>query len=324
MDDDEEAAEGIRLTPALRRRMTFMHPNLRWTIPGASPGVRVLRPGRRYLEDHNLVRRWRSSDLLEELTALLARDPSSAVSRDALRLAYDIRRRDPRAATVSISAVGLRVPTRSGSWIPAGRARFSAGWPGTVGGELEALLLVSAGRLARTRVTRGYNLLMSPERWPFAGDPEKWAQFLADAGAKDGLEPDDVLGKDIPGKAWNFSPSHVASRLTMPESDRQEWLRLVADVSRPPAAHTQAQAFLRAPVLRIPGQGAFSSLPLSAQVRFWAARNGRSWKVAGRDSRHNSRHSVLLSRAYLALACLGVSTDPGMGTRSDARRTGIK
>lgn len=266
-DDDEEASEGIRLSPALRRRMTFMHPNLRWTVPGANPGVRVLRPGRRFLEDENLVRRWRSSDLLDELTALLSRDHSPAVSRDALRLAFDIRRRDPRAATVSIAAVGLRVPTRSGQWILATGARFSAGWPETLGLDLEALLSAT-GDHSPELASLGNSLLVSPDQWPFAGNRELWVPFLIDAGVKDGLEPVDVLAKEVPGKAWSFSPSYVASRLAMSTSDRQEWLELVADTARPPAAEGQAQAFLRSPALRIPGQGEFSLLPLNARLRF--------------------------------------------------------
>lgn len=265
-EDEEEVKEGVRLPPALRRRIAFMHPLLRWTVPGATRGARTLRPGRRFLEEEGLVRRWRSSDLFEELTDLLSRDESLAVSRDSLQLVFDIRRRDARTASLSIADIGLRVPSRSGRWIPAADARFSDGWPDTLGSDLEALIAAASGTALEIS-EMAQDLLPPPNRWPLSGPTDLWRAFLQAAGVKDGLEPTNALEQPIYSKAWNFTPNFIAAKLAMPFSDRRQWSIFAAGSERPTSG-SQAQAWVREPVLRIPGQGEFVTMPEEAQQRF--------------------------------------------------------
>lgn len=266
-DDDDELAAAEPIPASLRQSIAYMHRDLAWTVPGG-PSVRVNRPGRRLLEDAGLVRRPRLREVFDQVGRRIkaARGKvAEQVYADALRFVHGLQSRDQRAMQVQIGDLGLLVPTRGG-WRRAAEARFSALWPGTLGQDFERFLDEAGPDHPEIQLLRAA-LLRPPELWGFRLQPVGWVDFLRRAGVKEGLWPDDVLSTEMTGRGYDFGADWIARHLRMSDSERSDWAAF-ARPARVPSMGTGARYRLNGPVLRIPAQGDFQSLPTSARERF--------------------------------------------------------
>jgi hypothetical protein len=266
-DDGDDLAQSDRVPHSLSASIAFMHRRLTWTEPISST-ARAKRPGRRLLEDGNLVREYRSRELLEQIghRVRTARGATAKkVYADSLGFVLALQGRNERARQVEVESLELRVPTHSG-WHRARDARFSAGWAGTSGSELERLIqLAKADAPELANIER--RLLLPPKDWPIPVDSDEWVGFLRRLGVKDGLSPEVVGPNRMQGRGWQFTPSSIAERLDISQTERDAWA-VYADGAQRNTQGSGAAFQLQGEALRLPGQSSFASMSESARHQY--------------------------------------------------------
>ncbi|MDX3546527.1 hypothetical protein PV733_25010 [Streptomyces europaeiscabiei] len=161
---------------ALRRRISFTHPNIARESPG-----------RRFLELSGLVRSYQLDQVFDALHELLKGRPSDALSRDALTFAL---RQFPvltRTQRNRLSAIAFRVPLADGGWTKAARCSFSPGW-GTEGARRFERFLDAGGSRIPELAAQRERWISAPDDWPApVRDREAYLEFLTAIGVADGL-----------------------------------------------------------------------------------------------------------------------------------------
>ncbi len=265
-DPDADATDDSSVPGSLRRVLTRVHPDLDWFVPGEG---RRNRPGRVFLEQHDLVRIPRIQDLLRLVERVLHRSRSTQVWRDALLFVYRLTRpgsRRPDLRTLGLERLGLRVPA-GGGWVPSQEALFSRGW--TERGARLSDLVESASAASTEVAGLGDRLLDPQESWiPKRTDPEGWIELLRYCGVADGLRPIalELSSSSVKPGWWWQDKNRIADTYGINEVDRVSWINALDFGSWPrhPGAEYEA---LGSPV-RIPGQSDFDRFPENAKSAF--------------------------------------------------------
>lgn len=183
---DEDADDASRVPSdlrALRGRLSFTHPDIPWNHPGAPP---VRRPGRRFLQEHQLVSEYRTDRLLDTLKDLLASSDSDALRRDVLAFLFWQYRTFNDNQKRSVAGLGLWIPGFDGKWRPIAGAGFSPGWqtPGAV--LMDRFLRHGGSEIPEMAQQRAY-WIADVKDWPLpVDDPAPWVELLRSAGVQDG------------------------------------------------------------------------------------------------------------------------------------------
>lgn len=183
---DEDADNASRVPSdlrALRGRLSFTHPDIPWNHPGAPPRRR---PGRRFLQDHQLVSEYRTDRLLDTLKELLASSDSDALRRDVLAFLFGQYRTLNDNQKRRLTGLGLWIPGFDGKWRPIAGAGFSPGWrtPGAV--LMDRFLDLGGSKIPEMAQQRTY-WIADVKDWPLpVDDPAPWVELLRSAGVKDG------------------------------------------------------------------------------------------------------------------------------------------
>ncbi|MDP9984844.1 hypothetical protein J2W14_004271 [Pseudarthrobacter oxydans] len=173
-DDDDAVDSDLDVSPprSLQQRLVFMHPELEWNV-----GPQRTR-GRAFLQDNGLARQFRTAGLLQHLGQVMSGPTTPRVKKDALEFAFRLFANNPTKHSKDLVSVGLEVPTLEGSWIPADRARFSAGW--AVLGAEELSLLAGLPSSTCPELSRLSDVLLA-ERHELdvtGTQTERWRDFL--------------------------------------------------------------------------------------------------------------------------------------------------
>jgi len=189
---DGDAVPALRPPPGIAARLAFTHPAIPWRTLDPT---RRTRPGRAWLEQHDLLREYRTDAVLDVVgTAMQAADSKDeAFLRACLIFAFQVWHRTSRdGAAQAVARAGLLVPTSQG-WTAAQFALFGRGWAGPQK-ELDDLLVRFFARGAAAsrslhdlagRVIPGPAAISQDE----AVDVDALRVFLEHAGVQHGLTP---------------------------------------------------------------------------------------------------------------------------------------
>ncbi|NYD78431.1 sacsin N-terminal ATP-binding-like domain-containing protein [Arthrobacter cupressi] len=215
--DEEENFDpevDLDLPKSLQNRLFYLHSGLTWYVN------RQRTPARNFFQVNRLIRGFDTRSILEHVRGLLAGSRSKAVSRDAIRLVFNLSRSAP--SNMNLADLGLRVPTLGGRWIPASEALFSAGWPGTRGEELALIANTPADRSIELSALTN-RLIATPSELPGSADnTSAWVDFLKRIGVGDVLpliehrEARTLYGRSLVAS----SLSHVPG---MPAGVAEQW-----------------------------------------------------------------------------------------------------
>ncbi|MDI1463380.1 DUF3883 domain-containing protein [Catellatospora sp. KI3] len=181
-----------KMPAAITSRLVFAHRAVPWR--GDDP-ARKRRPGRAWLEEHGLVREFRTETVLDLVGAAMRALPASESEqlRELLMFAFAVWRRASREVTAdAVAGARLLVPAGD-TWMPAEQAHFGPGWNGPAR-DLDDLL----ARFLRRAADHSPALKELAERTLnrpktlHLDDPdgvERLRLFLEHAGVRHGLTP---------------------------------------------------------------------------------------------------------------------------------------
>lgn len=257
---EDEVGDGVARVPkdlkALRRRMAFTHPGISWE-----------RPGRTFLESHQLVRPFRPHRVFEALGDLLSGSPSDALCRDALAFAF---RQFPALTETErrrLPQVGFRLPTAKGGWARATQCLFSPAW-GTEGARRLASFLEAGGAAIPSMAALCDRWIVDPSAWPAPVDDRKaYISFLRTIGIGDGLPLSSVGGSLGAANGRDMEPGTVARRLRLGDDLGHAWESNVGE-KWSGFAHPWTPYRFRQPLTHLPGAVDVAELGPTARREF--------------------------------------------------------
>jgi hypothetical protein len=202
-DDEDETDEAFGLTvpSVLKDRIRFMHGDLTWQKHDGRTVTKLSR--RRFIEDNNLVRVFRRSNLLVILADTLESSSSPRVHQECLRWAYELFRSSRSSRSLDLKDIPFQIPCSGGLKL-ATETFFSVGWNTKDAQELEAFL-TDAGDVSPELAKLRENLIVRPKDWPFdIGNIATFREFLETAGVRDGLWPDVIRKNPINSELAGF------------------------------------------------------------------------------------------------------------------------
>lgn len=241
----------LRIPTSLKRQIFFVNQQLVWTRRSGSSRVRT--PGRRLLDDGDLVKDYHASELFSVVGRALRTNPPVARSRDSLRWIFDFVRSRDEVPWTEIANVQFRVPTVGGDWIPANEAIFSRAWGGPEDELLDQLLERASGGSEALEATRA-RLLASPGSWPFSfEDQRQLREFLERLGVRPGLVPVPIPRSVLSDDGRSFEHLVAANSVPLPIATRDLW-KLALESHVPTGLRPYTNYRSREPLHRIPGQ----------------------------------------------------------------------
>jgi hypothetical protein len=249
-EDDVDPDADVALPKSLSSRLFYLHADLTWYVS------RQQTAARRFLQDHRLVRRFETRSILDHIRTVLSASKSRRAAEDALRFVFNLSRSGARIKS-DLAALGLRVPTADGGWIPASDCLFSAQWPGTAGEELTLIASTPTDRSAELHALTA-QLLAPPSRLKRASDSTaEWVGFLRRIGVGEVL-PLNSVHDDRPIYGSNLTRATLAAAPGLPANIRQAWTRCVPEHSA--AGHPYTPYVATGPLWWLPGQGEWEQL----------------------------------------------------------------
>jgi len=255
-DEGEEEGPGVhgRVPSSFSRRIAFMHHGLTWTTFNRETRAREMRPSREFLAAKQLVRPYQAEDVLLLVRDIVRDSNDRRIHADALRFVLAQARGRGLPAEPPLASLGLRVPTKSGRWIRASEATFSAEWPGTNGQLLEQVLEAWDDDASMQRIRE--TLIAPPDVWPTHRLPrpdEAWTAFLRQLGVRDGLSPNDAKRTSVTGAGWEFGyPDAIAGRVSLGSAIAADWVEHLHVAAKVPYYTTVAYE-IDGPVSVLPG-----------------------------------------------------------------------
>jgi hypothetical protein len=249
-EDDVDPDADVALPKSLSSRLFYVHGELTWYVN------RQQTAARRFLQEHRLVRSFETRGILEHIRAVLGESRSRRVAEDALRFVFNLNRSGARIKS-DLAALGLRVPSADGGWIPARNSLFSAQWPGTTGDEISLIASTPADRSAELHALSS-QLLAPPSRLLRTNDSiTEWVSFLRRIGVGEVLRLNSVYDeRRIYG--IELTRDTLASVPGLPAQIRGIWERLLPETSA--AIHKYTPYVATGPLWWLPGQGEWEQL----------------------------------------------------------------
>ncbi len=228
-----------------------------------------LRAVRSFLDAGKLVAPYDTDALVAQVSRRVLNTKSSAVRRQGLRWVFRLHKSSSDTERpIALRRARLFVPTRTGKWIPAQEAIFSAGWPEATQGDLMARFLALASPHDENLATLEGRLLASPDDEVFAGDRDGWADFLREIGVRGGFRLRAVLPQNVRVKGQEISPERLARRFGLGQVTTALW-KAEAEVSgERPRGYLQSNHAVNGQLYVLPGQESYDRWPVEARILF--------------------------------------------------------
>jgi hypothetical protein len=212
-DGDPDAAS--RVPPdlrALRRRISFTHPQIPWR-----------RLGRGFLENHQLVREYRADRVFDAIRDLLATTPSDALRRDALTFAFRQFASLNQTQRTNLARVGFFVPKADGTWAKSSECLLSPAW-GAEGARRLERFLAEGGSAVASLAALPQRWIASPDQWPAETDnTEAYREFLRSIGVRDGLLLFNLGVRLSERNGVDLKPRALAQQFHLDDRLAREW-----------------------------------------------------------------------------------------------------
>jgi hypothetical protein len=249
-EDDVDPDTDLTLPKSLSSRLFYVHGDLTWYRD------RQQTAARRFLQEHRLVRSFETRGILEHVRTVLTESRSRRVAEDALRFVFNLSRSGARIKS-DLAALGLRVPTADGGWIPAGGCLFSAQWPGTTGEEISLVASTPADRSAELHALAA-RLLTPPSRLIRTNDSAaEWVGFLRRIGVGEVL-PLNSVHDDRGIYGSDLTRTRLAGAAGLPAKIREVWQPCLPGTSG--ARHPATPYVTTGALWWLPGQGEWEQL----------------------------------------------------------------
>lgn len=259
-DDDSEGQDLLHVPSQLGRAVAYLNDAVPVRRREGRTTVRTHVAD--FLSNNRLVEDFNRSNIITHLTRYTQRRSVADSTRAAvLRWVYGQSRAARGEGLSNLASFGIQVPTRGG-WVEASRATFSAGWPETLGEQLEQLLsLVGSGSPSLGRYAD--TLLLGPADFPFTViDPADFQRFLLELGVRNGLWPYPVATpRQQNSYGSNYDPRRIASQASLSEGATELWVKRVrATWNQHAVRHPQTRYFSSDQLWVLPGQDDIQSL----------------------------------------------------------------
>ncbi|MEV0230923.1 DUF3883 domain-containing protein [Nonomuraea sp. NPDC050786] len=205
---------GITVPRTLRKRLFYVHPDLRWTNEADQPHRQA---AQQFLINGALVRQFNIQGLLNHVQDELRQSASPNLRLQAMKFVFQLHR-NRQGSAIAFKDLGLYVPTSTQTFLPAAETVFGAGWSNTRGDDLWTV--VAEGRHASADLKKLESCFVaSPqELTKHGGTQEEWRVFLSSIGVIDGLDP--VFTEDadrwVHGSSFS-APALVSAAKTLPK-----------------------------------------------------------------------------------------------------------
>ncbi|GHI02623.1 hypothetical protein AQI88_14800 [Streptomyces cellostaticus] len=197
---------------ALRRRISFTHPEIAWHGGG-----------REFLERNELVRPYQLDRVFDALKDLLCGRPSEALSRDALTFAFRQYPLLSQAQRRRLARIPFRLPLAADGWGRAANCSFSPAW-GTEGARRLDRFLDEGGARIPALAAQRDQWISGPDDWPTpVRDRALHVEFLEALGVCDGLRPAYVGNRLGAHHGNDLRPSALALRFGLGEALSPAW-----------------------------------------------------------------------------------------------------
>ncbi|MEE1752176.1 sacsin N-terminal ATP-binding-like domain-containing protein [Streptomyces sp. SP18CS02] len=287
----------------LGKRLFYLHSGLLGTEEGGARHEEA----RFFLELHGLVRKFDVDGLLEHVRLALGESSARRLREQALKFVFRLYRSRGPARPLAVKQLGLYVPSAAGSTILAGTAAFGAGWRGTHGDDLAAV--VDEGRDASSDL-RGLEarLVAPPTAFVGRGETlEEWRDFLRALGVTDGLIPVSSGGVDATAHGSRLHTGSLVRMARAPRGVVEQWEPFVGrgrGTVRYPNTPYRGTPFHRLPGQEVvggfsePGRLAYARLVLHG-LSHWNDRRFTSLWTRARSGDKDPRKVLTPLRAFV-------------------------
>ncbi|WP_405140685.1 hypothetical protein OG589_27430 [Sphaerisporangium sp. NBC_01403] len=255
-EDDDAVSRVPHDLRALRRRISFTHPQIPWR-----------RPGRGFLESHQLVREYRTDRVFDAIKDLLAATTSDPLRRDALNFAFGQFVTLNKTQRTNLARIGFFVPKADGTWAKASESLFSPAW-GTEGALRLEQFLAEGGSAVPPLAALPQRWITSPDQWPAqVRDTEAYREFLRSIGVRDGLLLFNLGTRLSERNGVDLKPRALAQQFHLDDRLAQSW---AADVEAnwSGGAHPWTTYTFSQQLVYLPGAPAVETLSAPARRQF--------------------------------------------------------
>ncbi|WP_344945828.1 sacsin N-terminal ATP-binding-like domain-containing protein [Sphaerisporangium flaviroseum] len=257
---EQAGLNGIRMPRVLKKRLFYVHRDLRWAN---EPGQENRQDARAFLARLGLIRQFDIKGLLRHIRDVLQESSSDEVHRQSLRFVFELYR-SRQGTSLPVKDLGLHVPTKSGTLLPAAEGLFGAGWRQTNGNDLAAVVQEGRDASPDLKALEARFVAAPQEFMRQGGSQEEWRVFLSALGVADGLFP--ISSADASTSLYAPNSRAVVQSAYTPDDVRTQWepevLRVGMYARRPQSRYSGDRAY------RLPGQGVFTQFSEQGRLAY--------------------------------------------------------
>lgn len=264
-EDAEELVSGLKVPASLNKHISFMNSKLKWVEKKENRNRRT--PARNFLENENLVRRYRAQGLLDHINKSVSKSTNQKLHADALGWIFNLWLLRRRRSTIELRVPDLRVPCKNG-WKRSQEAFFSPKWSTKESQVLENLVL-EAGAISDEIRNLGECFLRPPDQWPFkVKNLTDFTEFLFFIGVKDGLHPILSTKPNYKNQGNRFEGCWpIAHNLKINEQEKEDWIEDIRENGEFPN-HPYTDYRVLGGFWKLPGQSEFNSFSSKATMAY--------------------------------------------------------
>ena len=249
----------VNVPASLRHHLFYLHPAVAEQLTTAV---------RSFLTGKGLIYGYDTRGLLEHVQGVLAGTESERIHRETLRFVFTLDQNGQIPRRPALNQLGLRVPARGGTMLPAPRTAFGPGWPDRHGTDL-ATVIDEAGDVDPDLAALGNRLVdPSPDLVRRGETTTQWAAFLARVGVVDGLPAFSPGPANPKVYGRQLGTDQMVRRFRLSPSIAEQWSDHLASSPQIRAAHPDTEYVAPNKPVWILGQAAAERLQPRARLAY--------------------------------------------------------
>ena len=249
----------VNVPASLRHHLFYLHPAVAEQLTTAV---------RSFLTGKGLIYGYDTRGLLEHVQGVLAGTESERIHRETLRFVFTLDQNGQIPRRPALNQLGLRVPTRGGTMLPAPRTAFGPRWPDRHGTDL-VTVIDEAGDVDPDLAALGDRLVdPSPDLVRRGETTAQWAAFLARVGVVDGLPAFSPGPANPKVYGRQLGTDRMVRRFRLSHSIAEQWSDHLASSPQIRAAHPDTEYVAPHKPVWILGQAAAERLQPPARLAY--------------------------------------------------------